>query len=156
MSSCRLWPSIWATPPAHGITWSSHLISPPGQDTCWVIHGCHVVAQAMAFNLGDTTSGYDSPGIAPRGACSAPEIRKVLPGPPRHLQKGFSTLYHLHIAFLGHPQACSGPEPGDLCLILRACRTLHHLRMASVGHLMSRLPHGQDTCRVIHGGAALP
>ena len=33
------------------------------------------------------TSGYDSPGIAPRSACPTPEIGKALPGPPQHFLK---------------------------------------------------------------------
>ena len=68
--------------------------------------------------------GYDSPGIAPRGACPPPKIRKALSGPPGRFQKCSSTLCLFDIAFMGRHPACPGPKLRDPSHSLRACRTL--------------------------------
>ena len=79
---------------------------------------------AAACQAADLPTGCDSPGIAPQGACPAPNLRKALPGPPQNLQHCASTLNHFHIAFMGRPLACPDPEPWEPSLFLRACCTL--------------------------------
>ncbi len=65
-------------------------------------------------------AGYDSPGIALRGACPPPGIWKALLGPLQHFRECSSTLYH----FQGAPPGMLWPLNWEPSHFLKACRTL--------------------------------
>ena len=97
----------------------------PDRTACGATDRMLIALAGSTFVQRATGPGYDSPGVAPRGACPPPVIMHALPGPPRHFQKCSSTLYCFHIAFMGRHPPSPGPGAGEPSQFLRACCTLH-------------------------------